>query len=336
MKRLVLPIIFIFILIAALLFGFLWWKENSKAPSTNSEVNDFLIVKGSAASDVANRLFKEGYIKNPLAFKLYIQFKGMQSKIQAGAYLISRSYTLQETINQLSKGPTELWVTIPEGLRREEIVEKFIKGLNPLDVDSFRVDFLESSKGMEGYLFPDTYLFPKTVTGAAVAKKMRNTFDTLVTPQMKSDSEKLGIKLDEIVTMASIIERETNSGDERPIVAGILYKRIKSRWPLQVDATLEYGLSNTRCITSQGTDKNCKWWQPVTHNDLTNNNSLYNTYKHQGLPPTPIANPGLVAIKAAIHPKDSPYWYYLHGQDGIIHYAVTVQEHNQNINKYLN
>ena len=174
-----------------------------------------------------------------------------------------------------------------ESLSSKEIAEKYISVLNPPDPDAFRNDFLNITKTKEGYLFPDTYLFPWDASPSMTVGKMLATFD-----------EKVGEISSEKLVMASLVEEETKTDLERPIVAGILYKRLKAGWPLQVDVAPE-------------------------------------TYKKLGLPQSPIANPGLISIKAAISPEESPYWFYVHDSSGNIHYAKTLGEHNLNISKYL-
>ena len=133
------------------------------------------------------------------------------------------------------------------------------------------------------------------------------------------------------MTLASIIERETKGADERPVVAGILLKRLNAGWPLQVDASVQYAVSSSNC---RGRILDCEWWPILTRSDL-DIDSRYNTYKYAILPPGPIANPGLTSLQAAVYPQSSDYWYYIHDDKGIIHYAKTHEEHNENVARYL-
>ncbi|MBI4033134.1 MAG: endolytic transglycosylase MltG, partial [Candidatus Blackburnbacteria bacterium] len=141
------------------------------------------------------------------------------------------------------------------------------------------------------------------------------------------------------VTLASIVERETLTDEERPIVAGILLKRLEAGWPLQADATLQYAIASVNCTlrkeTSAAQSVKCEDWWPIPSSEDKKIKSLYNTYLNRGLPPGPIANPGLSSIKAVVSPQDSPYWFYLHDGNGKIHYAKTSEEHAENIRKYL-
>ena len=312
-KLLILP----FLLILAAAFGGYWFYKNIGPVSSTEKYEYFVIEKGTSASQVGAKLEKEGFIKSALAFKLYMQFTGQSNKIQTGEFRLTPSYSLFQTVTALFNGPVELWVTIPEGLRREEIASRFAAAL---DKDStFVTEFMSVSKGKEGYLFPETYLFPREASASAVVKRMISTFEA----KTGSIENKSGMSFEKAIILASLIERETKTNTERPVVAGILINRLDSGWPLQVDATVQYAV---------GSSKN--WWPILTLEDLSIN-SAYNTYKNKGLPIAPIANPGLSSIKAALNPEASDYWYYIHDADGQIHYAKTLAEHNANIRLYL-
>lgn len=301
------------------------------APSkTLSEVS-VIIPKGFSAMQIANKLYEEGLIKNTLAFKIYVQFTGQSSDIPAGEYTLPTNLDLGQLLSEIAKGPTEVWVTIPEGLRREQIAERFADGLKKTGTDrgDFITEFMENSKGKEGYLFPDTYLFPKTATAEKVVSVLTSTFDQ----KFKENESKIAASeypKGDVVIMASILERETKSVEEKPIVAGILWKRLEADWPLQVDAAVQYAVASQACKV----DVDCDWWPELTRDDL-GINSAFNTYKYTDLPPSPIANPGLTSILAAASPSDSDYWYYIHDPKGVIHYATTLGEHNANIAKFL-
>lgn len=303
-KYLLIPL---FVLVILFLGSFLYIKTLLLPPSTNSEKVSFMINKGSSVSLIGNNLQKNGLIKNSTVFRLYVQLTGTQNKIQAGEFDLSKNLTVDQIIEKLKKGPTEILVTIPEGLRKEEIAEKYKLSLNK--DDSFVKEFLLLTNGKEGYLYPESYLFPQTASPAQIVNRMIKTFDAKV----KDVSYKQLI-------MASMLERETFADSEKPIVAGILYKRIENDWPLQVDATLQYIKGN---------------WKPVYSVDKELD-SPFNTYKNLGLPPSPICNPSLSSIEAAISPEDSDFWYYIHDNDAKIHFAKTLEEHNLNINEYLN
>lgn len=333
MKR-ILPLVLIGIIILFGAAGTFWWNDAIKPVSGSQENTSFVITKGSGTTQIANKLQKEGLIKSALAFRFYVQFTGRQNKVQAGEYELSPSASLIEIVDELTKGPRELWVTIPEGLRREEIADKFASGLqkSPQDKTIFTSQFLTLSQGKEGMLFPDTYLFPKTASASAVVSSMTNTFDKRFDAKMRADMESQGFTLNQVLTLASILERETVTDEERPMVADILVKRWKADWPLQADATVQYAMANVRCKTPA----DCvSWWpRPITADDLEIS-SPYNTYKFPGLPPAPIANSGLSSIKAVIYRQENDYWFYLHDSEGVIRYAKTLEEHNANVRKYL-
>ena len=335
MKKLkfVIPLTALFILGIFVTGIFFWWRENTKPVSNVTSSQDFLILKGKSASQVGQMLYEKGLIRSPLAFKIYVQVMGSADEIQAGEFRIPPNLTVFEVIDLLSKGPLELWVTVPEGLRKEEIVEKFTSGLqmNTSRAIEFRKEFLDASGELEGYLFPDTYLFPRDATGEKVVQRMKTIFDQKFDTDMKNKIQNAGRNLNQVVTMASIIERETKTTEERPIVAGILWKRSETKgWLVQADATTQYAIGTKNCSHKV----ECAWWPILTREDLEVD-SLFNTYKFPGLPPFPIANPGITSLKSAVYPEESDYWFYIHDPDGKIHYAKTIQEHNQNIAKYL-
>lgn len=327
-------VIFLLPFFITFLCGFIiWWNLNTKAISTTQSLKTFVITKGSSAVLIGNKLEEEGFIKNSFVFKLYVQFTGKQQKIQAGEYRLSPSWNLLKIVDQFTKGPGEIWVTIPEGLRREEIAERVINsfGLNVEDANIFRSEFINLTKDKEGFLFPDTYLFSQMSTASLVVNKLTQTFEKKVDEKLLSEINKSTYSLEEVITVASLVERETRNDSERPLVAGIIYKRLEADWPLQIDASVQYAVSSTRCIKNV---KDCDWWPGLTKEDIQINSS-FNTYKNTGLPLQPISNPGINSINAAIYPEVSPYWFYLHDSKGIIHYAKTIEEHNLNIGTYL-
>lgn len=313
--------ILFFLLILIVCLGVFWFKKAASPAGKEAIFQDFLIAKGSSASAIGNKLKKANFIKSSLAFKIYIQVTGRAGKIQAGEYRLSPHYSLFKVAGELLKGPLGVWVTIPEGFRREEIAQRFAESLEKDDPATFVKEFLQASAGLEGYLFPDTYIFLKNISANVIVQKMETTF-------AKKVGEQIG---KEQLIVASLVERETKTEAERPVVAGIIYKRLKNNWPLQIDASVQYAAAGTKC-TVQSTE--CKWWGELTKEDLMIK-SPYNTYQYPGLPPAPIANPGLSSLEAAINPKDSDYWFYLHDQNGKIHYAETVDKHNENIRRYL-
>lgn len=321
-KFLLLPFFFALVIAGA----FFWFYRNSQAPASQEKYDYFLIKKGESASEVGKRLEEEGFIKSAFAFKIFLQATGQTGNIQTGEFKLTPSHSLFQTVDALFKGPIELWVTIPEGLRREEIALKFASVLGK--DQSFISDFLNASEGKEGYLFPDTYLFPREATASQIVSKMEITFENK-TKDIKNNS---GLSFEEVVVLASLIERETKTEGERPVVAGIMLNRLDAGMPLQIDAAVQYAVANNKCQTVNA--KCSDWWPILTLDDLSIK-SPYNTYKNKGLPNAPIASPGLSSLKAAFSPEANDYWYYIHDPKGVIHYATTLSEHNSNIAKYL-
>jgi len=321
MKKLSLALIIVILFAAlGLALGFIWWTSVAKAPTKTETKIRLVIPKGASVESIGNTLKKEGAIKSSLAFKIYVQTKDIGKKIPPGEFTLSSNLNLSETVQKLLKGPDEIWVTIPEGFRREQVVEAFIDGLELTDVkaQNFRTEFLENSANLEGFLFPDTYLVPKDITASNVVDLLKSTFD-------QKFSYQGDLTLNQAVTLASIIERETKSAEERPMVAGIYFNRLDIGMALQADATVQYAV---------GTPGN--WWpKNLTRVQITGTDSPYNTYLYPGIPPAPIANPGLTSLKAVQNPQDSSFLYYIHDEDSIIHYARNLDEHNTNIARYL-
>ena len=248
-----------------------------------------------------------------------------------GGYKIPPRLSTPRTIALLTAGPRDIWVTIPEGWRREQITARLQANLANFSPDLF----LQLTATLEGRLFPDTYLIPASAAPAEVVAILTRNFsqktglDPAANYDLTVDSRKLKLKGSEILILASLVEREAKNQSERENIAAILLKRLSLDWPLQVDASVQYArdTDNFKFQIS-----NFKFWDPVTD---THYSSPYNTYLHPGLPPGPIANPGLAVISAVRNPQDTPYLFYLTGTDGVTHYAQNLSQHQLNIDKYL-
>ncbi|MBI4057884.1 endolytic transglycosylase MltG [Candidatus Microgenomates bacterium] len=334
MKRFVLPpLLFTIILLITAAAILLWWNDATKPPQEDATPQAFVITRGMTASQIATKLKEKDFIKSSLAFRVYVQTTGRADKIQAGDYRLTKNLPLSALVGELTEGPIALWITLPEGLRREEIALRFADGLELSNSarSNFIDEFIRLTNTQEGFLFPDTYLFLRTATSSAVINKLTDTFEAKVDNSILERAQSQGLTRNKLVTLASLVERETRTSDERPVVAGILLKRLEAGWPLQVDATLQYILGNFKCQIS---NVKCNWWEPVQSGDKQIK-SPYNTYTNRGLPPGPIANPGLSSIKAVANPQNSSYWFYLHDREGVIHYAETAEDHAENIRNYL-
>lgn len=320
-------ITFFSIFLLPLSFFFWWNSQTLPVDSKNKETKVFVIPPGLGVDQIGQRLKDEKLIKNTLAFKIMVGKEGIAKKLQAGDFRLSPSMNLFEIAQALTHGTLDIWVTIPEGLRREEIAVILKNSFAKQGIEFDSDGFLNKTVDLEGFLFPDTYLIPKNASSDDIIKILRDNFEK------KYASLTLSTNLTEkqIITLASLIEREVKHDKDRPIAAGILIKRLRKGWPLQVDATIQYAKANIEC---QMPEVKCQWWPKVIAKDL-GIDSPYNTYKNQGLPPTPICNPGLASLKAVVEPLDSEYWYYLSDNSGNIHYAKTLEEHEENIRKYL-
>lgn len=276
-----------FFLVPFAIAVFAWFFINSQPVSSQVSYQNFNITPGESAVQIGEALYKNGLIKNTAAFKIYVQFSALSDRIEAGDYKLSPSFTLFQVVNILVKTPVEVRVTIPEGFTNKQIAARFQKSL--YEDNNFKNQFISLSANLQGYLFPDTYNIPQNASPAAIISKMNSNF--------KAKTAGLPITK-EVIVIASIIEGETNNGPEREVVSGILFNRLNTGMPLQVDVAKE-------------------------------------TYKTLGLPMLPINNPGLSAIQAALNPAKTDYWYYLHDHSGQIHYAKTLEGQNANIKTFL-
>ena len=296
------------ILIAAIVFFVLagnTWLFFLSAPKGFPSSVAIVIEKGTGLAEISNKLKKEEFIRSKYAFALYARAFNKSKKIKYGKYLFNEPVSVFALAGRLTKGEfgfKPIKVTVAEGLTAKEISELFG------DFENFdKEEFWGKTINLEGYLFPDTYLFLPFAETEQIIGTMTDNF-----------KKKAGDVGKDIVIMASLIEKEVPDSDDRKIVSGILWKRLKLGMALQVDAVFPY-ITGSRKILS----------------DDLKIDSLYNTYLYKGLPPGPISNPGLDAIDAARNPQETPYLYYLSGNDGKTHFAKTFAEHLRNKEKYL-
>jgi len=294
----------------------------------DSSRKEFTISSGQTLDQIATNLSQAGLIRSRTLFKLTIFRLNLAKKIQAGYFSLSPSQNITEISQSLTKASArQVLVTIPEGLRREEVAtlildklaaSKFPHQFNP-------DEFIRLTVKLEGHLFPDTYALAPNVTTQEVIDKMTSQF-----VQVTKDLNISPDQLNRIVILASLVEREAGSDVERPEIASIITKRVENKWPLQIDATVQYAISTARCRI-----RICNWWpNSLSKADLAIE-SPYNTYKVTGLPPMPIDNPGKSSLAAAVKPNPTQNWFYLHDGLGQVHYATSIEEHNRNICTYL-
>ena len=335
-------LIFLFLLIVVLGVGATFYVKSAlAAPSDQNKEIVFVIKEGESLVEIADRLLAEGLIKDTNAFRLYARFacdgvnfanpttllkkypqeKCLSGNIQAGSFKLSTNMDISTLSEKLTKGRLDSWTKILEGWRNEEIAAVLKENYQIKEEDFMKVAEI-------GYMYPDTYLFKVNSTSQEIVAKLKETFNQKFTPELQEKAKAQGLTIEEAVTLASLIEREArNNGNERATVAGILLKRLREGWKLEVDATVQFAL---------GYDKDGKtWWKKsLTVDDLAIN-SPYNTRRFAGLPPGPISNPSISSLRAVAEPIDSDYYFYLHDNDGVIHYGRTLSEHNANKAKYL-
>jgi UPF0755 protein len=312
---------FLIVLLILIFGGVMAWWINTTSPvnPTDKARKAFTVKKGENVREIADNLKSEGLIKDPVTFFVLVKELGLDSKIQAGDFLLSPSMNATAIAKSLQVGTSDLTFVIPEGRRAQEIADT-LKEKFPSYDESWRGQLIVN----EGYLFPDTYSFSKDVTIDKIIETMRANFDKKYSSIPKNGSNNLS--QEQIVILASMVEREAKHAKDRPLVASVMLNRIKNGMPLQIDATVQYALGY------QPQEKN--WWKKeVTFDDLKIS-SPYNTYTNTGLPPKPISNPGLDSLNAAVNPAKTNYIFYVSDKNGNNHYAATLDEHNANIKKY--
>ena len=287
------------------------------------------VPEGATGKDVAGLLYEKGLIKSPTAFSYYLRQHELSNGIKAGRFVFQENFDLPKIVGILVSGKSsEFAVTLLEGWTAKQIGEE----LETEDITTltdfttclkdckFDFNFLPAGY-LEGYLYPDTYFVnPDSYSDEDFIGRLIGTLKSKLTDEDWAAINASKKSFADIMIMASIVEREERDDAERPTVAGILWNRFDAGIGLGADATLLYGLGRTG--------------GGLTYDDLQTD-SPYNTRKYRGLPPTPICNPSISSIRAALYPKETDYWYYLHDKDGVIHYARTLDEHNVNKARYI-
>lgn len=291
------------------------------APGTFPEGVILNVEKGETISGISKSLSQMGAIKSESVFKIFLSVFGGSRGLMAGEYLMEEDQNAITLAYRFSRGRYDLKhvrVTIPEGFSSLEIAD--VLGSEPkftkLDIEEFE----RLSAPKEGYLFPDTYFLLPNITAPEAIDAMLKNYEARVR-ELASEFSLFGRTESEIIKMASIIEEEARTDESRRIIAGILWKRLDEGMPLQVDAAFAFvnGKKDSALLTL----------------DDLKIESPFNTYANKGLPPTPISNPGLAAIKATMSPIETKYYYYLSDKEGNMHYAITHDEHVANKDKYL-
>lgn len=313
----------------ALLVAFLLGYAHFFGPVAKyAEQEEFIVAPDTTVAEVAADLKKHGFIKSAWAFRVAYSRAyhgtGEEHSIVEGGYEISRSQDAWTIAEAFAHPPYLAWVTIRPGLRKEEIAEILQKKLGWTDEmkeEWLTVDTETSPELQEGVYFGDTYLIPSDQAPAQVAERMRARFNEVFAPYA-AEAAKKGLSWNEVITLASLVEREAAKND-KALVAGIMWNRIDIGMGLQIDATLQY---------IRGKEGN--WW-PVPKAEDKKLDSLFNTYKYKGLPPHPIASPSIESIIAAVRPEKTNCIFYLHDNDGVIHCSQTYAGQLRNVNTYL-
>ncbi|MDD5031454.1 MAG: endolytic transglycosylase MltG [Patescibacteria group bacterium] len=341
----------ILIIILLVSGGTFYWRGINSVADKNGQDVQFLISSGESVKQIGKNLTEAKLVKSEFYFKAYVWKNELEAKFQAGEYVLNPSFSIKKIVKILTGGEAqskERTIKIIEGWNIREISQYFEKeGMfqseellelvgfpqvdyrtnkempNPKNYAS-QFDFLADKPayyGLEGYLFPDTYRIFKDATLDDIVLKMLDNFDKKLTPEMRAEIARQGKTIYEIITMASLVEKEVRAEDDMKIVSGIFWDRIKNKQALESCATLAYVLAVNK---------------PQYTAEDTKIDSPYNTYQNRGLPPGPISNPGLKAIKAAIYPTYTDYNYFLSRPDtGETVFAKTYEEHVRNKAKYL-
>ena len=314
---------FVLIMFLALAFGY--WAVTPKDRSGQGRV--FLVPYGASFRQVANQLQEQGFISNRYLFMLWGKLLGYSKKIKSGEYRISSAMPPVNILAVLAKGVVVTHtVTIPEGYTMRQIAavlsekgivsaKEFLRVCSdPKVVAGYGLE----GETLEGYLYPDSYQFSRGLSAKKVVDVMVNRFLEMVSPYLDRIKEK-GMSLREVITLASIVDKETGLAKERPLIASVFLNRLKKGMRLESDPTVIYGIENFN--------------GNLTRKDLERR-TPYNTYVIKGLPPGPIANPGIESIRAVLYPAPSSYLYFVSRNDGSHYFSSNLAEHNRAVAKY--
>jgi UPF0755 protein len=322
-------IIFVAVLLAASAGSgiALWRYANTPGSSLNRQVI-FAIAPGEAFDSLISRLQADGLIRAPYKFRLWARLKGVDKKLKAGEFYLSASMTPDEILGALVEGKAHLYpLTIPEGFNLKQIAAE-VAGRGLGDSRAFlelandpktASKYVMGARSLEGYLFPDTYMFPKGVTAETIIDMMVQRFKEQFQASWRARAEELHMSVHEVVTLASIIEKETGDPAERPLISSVFHNRLRKKMRLESDPTVIYGIKDF--------DGNIKRRHLRAR-------TPYNTYVIKGLPPGPIASPGRAAIKAALYPADTSFLFFVSKKDRTHHFSTNIRDHNRAVRKY--
>ncbi len=331
MKRLLLALIVIVVTTVAVVIGVFGSRINTPFRGYSAPEQFVEIAPGSSVGAMGRRLADAGVVHDPLAFRYAVWRTGTGRQLKAGEYRFDQPMTAVEVARKIARGDVFLLhVTFREGLTIRDMAQVFEQAgagtradFVKAAADASLISSLDpAATDLEGYLFPDTYAVPRKITAGKLVAMMVGRFRKEYEGALQHEAERQGRTVRQVVTLASIVEKETGKADERPLVAAVYSNRLRIGMGLQCDPTVIYALQRA------GRDvKN------LTRDDLQYD-SPYNTYRYSGLPPGPSASPGRASLDAALHPADVPYLYFVSRNDGSHAFATTLAEHNHNVYQY--
>jgi UPF0755 protein len=329
-KKLFICVLILFLLtLSAIGYGVIHLFRYAESPSNPHDAEKtVMILPGQDLSTLTKKLTSEGIITHPVKFKLIARLKGYAKQLKAGEYALGGNMPPIDILQTIVNGKVRLHrLTVPEGYNLKQI-SKVVAETGLISPQAFLKACADSElikkegisgKTFEGYLFPDTYFFPKGVGADKIISTMVKRFWSVYTPEWQQRTEELGYTIHEIITLASIIEKETGEASERPVISSVFHNRIKKGMRLESDPTVIYGIDSF--------DGN------ITRKHLSTP-TPYNTYTQKGLPPGPIANPGKASIQAALYPADTPYIYFVAKGDGTHQFSTNIKEHTRAVRHY--
>jgi UPF0755 protein len=307
----------------------LFWYVVAVDRSHPQTPQQLVVQRGATFGEVATQLAEDGVINNTLTFRILARLRDEDVAVRAGEYRFGPRVTQSDVLHALVTGGAQVatWVTIPEGFTADQIAAR-LQGDGLGSSAALRQYFMQQklivdgarTKSLEGFLFPSTYLMPLGAAPEQIATLLTGQFLKELPRDAASRARALHVNVPQAVTVASLVEREAKSEADRPQIAAVIYNRLRLGMPLQVDATIEYALPQHKSALSFA--------------DLRID-SPYNSYVHVGLPPTPIANPGLASLAAAFHPAKSENLYYVYCGNGRHAFAKTLAEHQANVARCL-
>jgi UPF0755 protein len=311
------PRVIIFLVVTLVILFVLVVVEIFPGMITKKKGGDIIIDESLSAKEIALFLKSENFIIDPYGFQIIASLSSKDTKLKSGRYKLQNINNVFNLIASLEKGglPEEISVTIPEGFTVKEIAKR----LSENKIISDEQGFIEYALPFEGFLFPDTYRFVKGEVFDSIVLKMRNRFQEILGDALESLPDNYGFSLEEVIILASIVEKEAKLDKDRPLVASVFLNRLSINMPLQADSTINYILHEH------------KEWLSKEDYEI---DSPYNTYRYPGLPEGPISNPGRASVLAVLNAPESPYYYFMTKPDGEAIFAKTLTEHERNLAEY--